>query len=81
MRPGRMKDAGDSMPNVMMHMVFDMKDAGGGLRVWGSDPFNGDNWEVGQLFFDGWWWCLNPEIIKKSHQMRTRRGADVLTLR
>lgn len=79
-RPPRMKGAGDSMAGVMMQMVFDMKDAGGGLRIWGSDPFNEDNWEVGQVFFEGWWWALNPEIVQKSNAKRLARGADILKL-
>ena len=79
-RPPRMRRAGDSMAGLMMQMVFDMKDAGGGLRIWGSDPFNADNWEVGQVFFEGWWWALDPEIIQKSNAKRLARGADILKL-
>ena len=77
-RPQRAK--GD-MPSVTMQLMFDMKDAGGGLRVWGSNPFDEDNWEIGPLFFQKWWWALNSEIVKRSNQIRTQRGEDILRLK
>ena len=77
-RPQRAK--GD-MPSVTMQLMFDMKDAGGGLRVWGSNPFDENNWEIGPVFFQQWWWALNGEIIKRSNQIRTQRGEDILRLR
>jgi len=77
-RPQRAK--GD-MPSVTMQLMFDMKDAGGGLRVWGSNPFDENNWEVGPVFFQQWWWALNSEIVKRSNQIRMQRGEDILRLR
>jgi Domain of unknown function (DUF3425) len=77
-RPQRAK--GD-MQSVTMQLMFDMKDAGGGLRVWGSNPFDEDNWEVGPVFFQQWWWALNSEILKRSNQIRTQRGEDILRLK
>lgn len=77
-RPQRAK--GD-MPSVTMQLMFDIKDAGGGLRVWGSNPFDENNWEVGPVFFQQWWWALNSEIVKRSNQIRTQRGEDILRLR
>lgn len=77
-RPQRAK--GDA-PSVTMQLMFDMKDAGGGLRVWGSNPFDESNWEVGPVFFQQWWWALNSEIVKRSNQIRTKRGEDILRLK
>jgi hypothetical protein len=77
-RPQRAK--GD-MPSVTMQLMFDMKDTGGGLRVWGSNPFDENNWEVGPVFFQQWWWALNSEIVKRSNQIRVQRGEDILRLR
>ena len=76
-RPQRIRGAEDSTSAIMMLVVLDMKDAGGGLRIWDSDPFDEDNWEVGPGFFEGWWWALNREIVHKSNA----RGADTLTLK
>lgn len=55
-----------------------MKDAGGGLRVWGQDPFDEGNWEVGQRFFELWWWALDAGIVERSNELRKGRGEDVL---
>jgi ankyrin repeat protein len=74
-RPQRAR--GD-MASVTMQLMFDIKDAGGGLRVWGSNPFDEDNWEVGPVFFQKWWWALNSEIVKRSNQIRTQRGEGAL---
>lgn len=76
-RPQRAR--GD-LATVTMQLMFDMKDAGGGLRVWGSNPFDEDNWEVGPVFFQQWWWALNSEIVKRSNHIRTQRGEDTLRL-
>jgi hypothetical protein len=77
-RPQRAK--GD-MPSVTMQLMFDIKDASGGLRVWGSNPFDENNWEIGPAFFQQWWWALNSDIVKRSNQIRTQRGEDILRLR
>jgi hypothetical protein len=69
------------MPSVTMQLMFDVKDAGGGLRVWGSNPFDEDNWEVGPVFFQQWWWALDSKIVKRSNQIRTQRGEDPLRLK
>lgn len=76
-RPQRAKN---DMPNIVMTLIFDMKDAAGGLRVWGQDPFNEDNWEVGQRFFELWWWAFDSEIVTKSNSLRKDRGEDELRL-
>lgn len=77
-RPQR---AQGDMESVTMQLMFDIKDAGGGLRVWGSNPFDEENWEVGPVFFQQWWWALNSEIVKRSNQIRTQRGEDILRLK
>lgn len=77
-RPLRVQD---DMQTVVMNMIYDMKDAGGGLRVWGQDPLNEKNWEVGQRFFELWWWALDSDIISNSNKLRQERGEDTLRLR
>ena len=61
-----------------MQLMLDIKDAGGGLRVWGADPFDAASWEVGPLVFREWWWALDAGIVRRSNQLRAQRGADVL---
>ena len=61
-----------------MRLVSDMEDGAGenagGIRVWGSGPLDGENWEVGQGFFDVWWWVLGWGIVKRSNVWRRKRG-------
>ena len=76
-RPER---ARDDYANVTTRLVLDMKDHKGGLRVWGSDPFNGNNWEVGQLFYERWWWAFPEEIIENTNALRKIRGEEALRL-
>ena len=66
------------MPSVVMKLMTVMKDAGGGLRVWGSNPFAKDAWEVGPLFYSKFWWAIDSDIVESSNKLRLRRGEDVL---
>ena len=77
-RPPRAKG---EIPDVMMNLKFDMMDNAGGIRVWGQDPFNQDNWEIGQRFFEYWWWALDNEVLRQSNALRKQRGEDTLRLR
>ena len=77
-RPPRAKGA---IPDVIMNLKFDMMDASGGIRVWGQDPFNQDNWEIGQRFFEYWWWALDNEVVGQSNKLRVGRGEERLRLR
>lgn len=64
----------------VLNFMGDIKDAEGGVRVCGTDPFNQENWEIGQVFLDGWWWALNEEIVTRSNALREARGAARLKL-
>ncbi len=77
----RPEPARGDMPDVVMQIKFDMMDAAGGFRIWGTNAFDEENWEVGQTFFEKWWWALNGEIVRKSNALRRCRGEDVLRLR
>jgi hypothetical protein len=56
--------------------IDDLQD-GGGFRVHG-DPFtcelHEDAWEVGDVFYKKWWWCLDEKIISVSNRRRKERG-------
>jgi hypothetical protein len=64
----------------LVQLVYDMEDSAEGIRIWGSDPFDSDGWEVGQAFFERWWWALDKEIVMKSNEWREVRGAGRLRL-
>jgi hypothetical protein len=54
----------------------DMQD-GGGIRVH-SDSFtcelHEDSWEIGDVFYKKWWWCLDQKVIAVSNRRRNERG-------
>lgn len=74
-RPTNMR--GD-MASVTMHVMVTMKDAGGGLRIWGDNPFDIDAWEIGQLFYTKFWWAIDHDIVVNSNKLRLQRGENVL---
>lgn len=63
-----------------MQLMSIMKDAGGGLRIWGSNPFAKDAWEVGQLFYSKFWWAIDSDVVASSNKLRLRRGENALKI-
>lgn len=74
-RPTNMR--GD-MASVTMQMMATIKDAGGGLRIRGDNPFDIEAWEVGQLFYTNFWWAIDHDIVVNSNKLRLERGENVL---
>lgn len=66
---------------AVMNMVFDMEDSAEGLRITGPDASDGSAWEVGETFFNNWWWALDRDIIARSNGLRAQRGAPRLRLK
>jgi Domain of unknown function (DUF3425) len=65
-------------PTALMDFVYDIEDSAEGVRIWGDDPCDWQNWEVGEKVFGKWWWAFDGEIIKNSNEWRINRGAPVL---
>jgi hypothetical protein len=61
-----------------LDFVYDIEDSAEGVRIWGDDPCDWQNWEVGEKVFGKWWWAFDGEIIKNSNELRVNRGAPVL---
>lgn len=54
----------------------DMQD-GGGIRVHGDSftcELHEDSWEIGDVFYRKWWWCLDQKVIAMSNNRRKVRG-------
>ncbi|KAL9105549.1 MAG: hypothetical protein Q9227_009293 [Pyrenula ochraceoflavens] len=64
----------DTPQPIILQILWSIKDAGGGLKVWGSDPFKEENWEIGEVFFRDFWWALERGIVERSNRLRERRG-------
>lgn len=63
---------------VMMQLIAAMKDAGGGLRIWGCNPFDKDAWEIGPVFYSKFWWAIDVSVVEQSNRLRLNRGEDIL---
>ena len=75
MRP---KIARGDMGQVTLELMLAVKDAGGGIRVWDSDPFSLESWEIGQIFYSKFWWAIDAEIVKTSDRHRALRRESPL---
>jgi hypothetical protein len=54
----------------------DMQD-GGGIRVHANSftcELHEDAWEIGDVFYKKWWWCLDQKVISVSNSRRKERG-------
>jgi hypothetical protein len=65
---------------ALVNFAYDMEDSAEGVRIWGSDPHDPKSWEVGQLFFEKWWFIFDSSIIEQSNHWRRLRGAAELHL-
>ena len=65
-------------PTALMDFVYDIEDSAEGVRIWGDDPCEWRNWELGEKVFGKWWWAFDGEIVKNSNEWRMSRGAPVL---
>ena len=76
----RPKIAQDDTAMVVVELMMAAKDAAGGIRVWGSNAFSTDNWEIGQSFYSKFWWAMDATVVRSSNQRRARRGDRPLRL-
>ncbi|CAG8908888.1 unnamed protein product [Penicillium egyptiacum] len=66
-------------PMGVVRLVYDMEDSGGeGLKVNGQDPFKPQEWEIGQLLFQRWWWAFESNVVENSNCARKDRGKEML---
>jgi len=79
-QPPQLRPPAAADPMSLVQLVYDMEDSAEGIRIWGPDPFDMDSWEVGQAFFERWWWALESAIVNKSNEWRVARGAGRLRL-
>jgi hypothetical protein len=73
-----LRPPGARCPTALMDFVYDVEDSAEGVRIWGDDPCDWQNWEIGEKVFEKWWWAFDGEIIKNSNEWRIGRGAPVL---
>lgn len=68
-------------PLALVNFAYDLEDGSEGVRIYGGDPCDPDSWEVGQVFFERWWFIFDRAIIDNSNKWRRLRGAPPLYLK
>ena len=67
-------------PTALVEFVHDFEDSAEGARIWGDNPAEESSWEIGQAFFERWWWALSKDVIKCANGWRKLRGAKMLQM-
>ncbi|KAL2258381.1 hypothetical protein VTK26DRAFT_8329 [Humicola hyalothermophila] len=70
---------GSGLPKLL-EFIYDMEDGAEGVRIWGSDPYDEGNWEVGQVLFERWWFLFDRKVVERSNYWRRQRGAPPLRI-
>ncbi|CAH0059575.1 unnamed protein product [Clonostachys solani] len=79
--PESTRPPGAQGPLALVNFAYDFEDNAEGVRIYGSDPYNPESWEVGQVLFERWWFLFDRSIIETSNRWRKRRGAPQLLLK
>jgi hypothetical protein len=79
-QPPHMRPVSAREPDALLKLGMDMDDDAEGMRVSGEEWYDGENWEVGEVIYRNWWWCLDRNIIENSNRLRRKRGAPRLML-
>ncbi|EEY14746.1 conserved hypothetical protein [Verticillium alfalfae VaMs.102] len=69
MRPPGARDA-----LAPIQFAYDLEDEAEGVRIWGGDPYDATGWEVGQTFFERWWFIFDRDVVAQSNRLREIRG-------
>jgi hypothetical protein len=74
---------------AIVRLIYDLEgvQGGEGIRVHGNTTTWGegnelieDAWEIGDVFYRKWWWCLDERIVEVSNQKRRERGLSRLKM-
>lgn len=76
--PEEMRPKAAASATGMIEFVYDFEDSSEGVRIWGDDPYTDQAWEVGEKVFKNWWWAFDRDVIRRSNELRRKRGATLL---
>jgi len=72
---------------AVMQVIQDLDDYKEGVRVYGlgvefaeGNELVEESWEIGEVFYRNWWWCLDSKVVGISNRRRRERGVDILRL-
>jgi hypothetical protein len=78
--PDDMRPPHASGPMALVQLAYDMEDSAEGIRIWGDSPCQMSHWEIGQVFFQRWWFVFDRQVIEQSNRWRLLRGAPELRI-
>ncbi|KAF4471741.1 DUF3425 domain [Fusarium albosuccineum] len=79
--PDELRPPNAQEPLAMVNFAYDIEDGAEGVRIYGEDPYDANNWELGQVAFERWWFLFDSKIIETSNQWRRMRGAPPLLMK
>ncbi|KAK5998300.1 hypothetical protein PT974_00677 [Cladobotryum mycophilum] len=79
--PDAMRPPNATGPLAMVNFAYDFEDNSEGVRIYGDDLYNPSSWEVGQVFFERWWFLFDRDVIENSNRWRRLRGAPPLVVK
>ncbi|KKP07225.1 hypothetical protein THAR02_00655 [Trichoderma harzianum] len=79
--PDEMRPPNAKGPLALVNFAYDFEDNSEGVRIYGGDPYDPNSWEVGQVFFERWWFIFDRDVIENSNRWRQLRGAPPLALK
>ncbi|KAL6836730.1 hypothetical protein J3E69DRAFT_322366 [Trichoderma sp. SZMC 28015] len=79
--PDEMRPPNAKGPLALVNFAYDFEDNAEGIRIYGGDPYDPNSWEVGQVFFERWWFIFDRDVIESSNRWRQLRGAPPLALK
>lgn len=79
--PEKMRPPAAQGPMALVNFAFDFEDEAEGVRILGDDPCDPKAWEIGQVFFERWWFLFDRDVIANSNRLRKLRGAPVLRVK
>lgn len=80
---------GIKQSKAIVQLVHDLDgvEEGAGIQVHGNTTTWGEGselmeecWEIGNLFYRNWWWCLDQKIVEVSNRRRRERGLSRLRM-
>lgn len=78
--PEQLRPPSAAGPMGLANLAYDVEDNSEGVRIYGDNPYDPSCWEVGQVFFQRWWFLFDRDIISTSNRWRRLRGAPPLAL-
>lgn len=79
--PDEMRPPNAVGPMALVNLAYDFEHEAEGVRIFGDDPCDPAGWEIGQLFFERWWFLFDRDIISNSNRLRRLRGAPALRMK